>query len=61
MKEKYVKPEIEVIRFDTCEDIITCSGNPCEHENHGNHYGWCDPQPGHGNDGGHGHNHGGHH
>lgn len=28
MKEKYTKPEIEVIRFDNSEDIITCSNWP---------------------------------
>ena len=61
MKKTYSAPTIEVIRFDQHEDIITCSGGCEPHENNGHHYGWEDPQPGHGNDGGHGHNHGGHH
>lgn len=54
MKKQYTKPEIEVIHFDYV-DIITASGEP--HGNHGHHYGWDDPQPGHGNDGNHGHKH----
>ena len=60
MKQIYNKPTVEVIRFDYV-DIITAS-NGCDIEDHGNnghHYGWDDPQPGHGNDNGHGH-HGGH-
>ena len=51
MKIKYEKPELEIINFGN-EDFMTSSNN-------GNHYGWEDPQPGHGNDGNHGHNHGG--
>ena len=60
MKKTYTKPEMEVIHFNY-QDIITASGEACdpEHGNNGHHYGWDDPQPGHGNDGGHGHNHGG--
>lgn len=57
MKKVYKKPEIEVIHFDY-QDIITASGE-CPPGNNGHHYGWDDPQPGHGNDNEHGHNHGG--
>lgn len=57
----YEKPIVEVIHFDN--DFMTSSSDYCEpgHGDHGNHYGWGDPQPGHGNDGNHGHNHGGNH
>ena len=57
MKKTYHKPEVEIIHFEN--DFMTSSGE--SHGNNGHHYGWDDPQPGHGNDGGHGHNHGGHH
>ena len=53
MKKTYEKPEIEIIEFNN--DFMTSSGN------NGHHYGWDDPQPDHGNDGEHGHNHGGYH
>jgi len=60
-KKLYTKPTVEFIYFEK-EDIITTSGGYCDpgSGNHGHHYGWCDPQPDHGNDGNHGHNHGGH-
>ena len=60
MKQTYNKPEIEVIHLDENNDFLTCSGEYHEdnhHGNNGNHYGWGDPQPDHGNDNGHGHNH----
>lgn len=57
MKKTYSKPEIEIIHFD--DDFLTTSGECYHPGNNGHHYGWNDPQPGHGNDGGHGHNHGG--
>ena len=55
MKKEFTAPEIEVIRFDHYEDILTCSGeyNPCDP----GHY-----EPGHGpgpiGPGGPGHGHG---
>ena len=58
MKKTYQKPEIEFISYGN-NDFLTCSGESFDPCNHGHHYGWDDPQPGHGNDGGHGHNHGG--
>lgn len=44
MKEKYVKPTLEVITFGENEDIITCSGpnSGCNHG--GNHSGNNNPQ-----------------
>ena len=57
MKKTYQKPEVEFIYYN--DNFMACSGETSEHGNNGNHYGWGDPQPGHGNDGGHGHNRGG--
>lgn len=51
MKEKFEKPEVEVIMFGEAEDIITCSGQPA--------YDPCDPwDDGHGHGHGHGDGHG---
>jgi len=40
MKKEFVQPNIEVIRFDKHEDIITCSGGTedpgCGHGHSGN-------------------------
>lgn len=47
MKKPFSKPEIEVIKFDHHEDILTCSGefNPCHPEPHNPPHGPHGPGP----------------